>query len=116
MNWPYGGAESSALVGRTGFEPVTHGLKAFRSTRFYLRKRTPIGVLRHVCDAHEKGHSSHAIIAQNRNRRGLGCVLLSCRWRSIRVWQTVFMTGESTERPLARNAYRVDRRPNVERL
>jgi hypothetical protein len=26
-------------VGRTGFEPVTHGLKAHRSTCFYLRKR-----------------------------------------------------------------------------
>jgi hypothetical protein len=28
------------MVGRTGFEPVTHGLKALRSTRFYLRKLT----------------------------------------------------------------------------
>jgi hypothetical protein len=44
-------------VGREGFEPPPHGLKA---PRFYLRKRTTFGVLRHVCDANEKGHSSHA--------------------------------------------------------
>jgi len=45
-------------VGRTGFEPVTHGLKASYSKAIDLQKRYPSRASLHVRDAHEKQYSS----------------------------------------------------------